>query len=81
LQILEPIIEADRSSATYQEDLAVAYRLSAQAHHQKGDDDVAVELIDKAIAVVRRMHALQSYRESDKNTLAEMEQEKRSYSR
>ncbi len=48
-ETLRPIAEADPNSATTLGDLGMTYRLSAQAHHQKGENPEALGLIDRAI--------------------------------
>ena len=76
---LQPIAEADSSSATTIGDLGMAYRLAAQAYHQKGENRTAAALVEKAIAIVRRLQDSKALRESEKELLAELEQEKAAY--
>ena len=80
-QTLQPIVEADSSSATTLGDLGMAYRLLAQAHHQKGENQKAAELVEKSIAITRRLQELKALRDSEKGLLAELEQEKANYAR
>jgi len=79
IEILIPIVEADQKTLTYQYDLSMAYRLSAQASHQKGNRAQAAEFIDKAIAVIQILEELNALREADKNLSAELEKEKAEY--
>lgn len=81
IEILIPITEADKETTTYQYDLGLAYRLSAQAHFKKGEKAKAAEHIDKAIAVIQKLKELNSLRESDKNLLVELENEKAEYNK
>nr|MBA3608102.1 serine/threonine protein kinase [Chthoniobacterales bacterium] len=78
-EILQPIVAADPKSATSQGDLGMAYRLQAQAHHQKGNDREAAGLVDKAIEIVRRLKGQKSLRDSEKDLLAVLEKEKATY--
>ncbi len=57
----------------------MAYRLQAQAHHQKGNDREAAGLVDKAIEIVRRLKGQKSLRDSEKDLLAVLEKEKATY--
>ncbi len=79
IETLTPIAAADRESTMYQYDLAMAYRLAAQVRNRKGEKSKAVEFADKATAIFRRLEDAHSLRESDKNILAELEQEKAEY--
>ena len=79
IEILTPIVEADRKTLTHQYDLAMAYRLSAQVYNQKGDRSKAAEFIDKAIVMIQKLKELNALRESDKDLLAELEKEKAEY--
>lgn len=78
IETLLPIVEADKE-ATYQYDLAYAYRLFAQAVYQKGDKAKAAEFADKAIAIINQLKTENSLRESDKDLLTELENEKAEY--
>jgi tetratricopeptide (TPR) repeat protein len=79
-KILQPIVEADPKSATTQGDLGMTYRLQAQAQHQKGNNREAIGLVDKAIKNAHRVRDLNSLRDSEKDELAELENEKAGYS-
>jgi serine/threonine protein kinase len=74
-----PIVEADQETTTYQYDLGLAYRLSAQTFNAKGDKEKANENIDKAIAIIKKLKDMNSLRDADKNLLAELEMEKAGY--
>lgn len=76
-----PIAEADKETTTYKYDIAVAYRLSAEACHQKGEKPKAMELIDKAVAIIQQLKSINSLRDADKNLLAQLEQEKANYTK
>ncbi|MBA2435982.1 MAG: protein kinase [Chthoniobacterales bacterium] len=78
-ETLQPIVTADPNSATTLGDLGMAYRLLAQAHHQKGESGKAVELVEQAIAVSKNLLQQNSIRDSEKGQLAELEQEKAQY--
>jgi tetratricopeptide (TPR) repeat protein len=80
-EILQPIVKADPNSTTTLGDLGTTYRFLAQAHHLKREDLQANELIDKAIAITRDLIQRQAVRDTDKNTLAELEMEKATYAR
>ncbi len=80
-ETLLPIVEADQNNTTYQYDLGFAYRLSAQAFHKKNEDGKAIEFVEKAITIFEKLRELNALRESDKNLLAELEQEKAEYVR
>ena len=77
--MLQPNVAADPNSATIQGDLGMAYRLTAQAYHQKGENEKAGELVDKAIRIVAALEKNNSVRDSEKGLLAELEQEKAKY--
>ncbi len=79
IQILIPIAEADQATPTIRYDLGMAYRLSAEAHYQKGDKAKAVELMDKAIGLIQNLKELNALRETDKNLMTELENEKAHY--
>ena len=78
-ETLRPIVEADPNSTTTLGDLGMTYRLSAQAHHQKGENAKAIKLIDKAIGIVAALEKQKSLRDSEKGLLAELEEEKARY--
>ena len=78
-QTLQPIVEADSSSTTTLGDLGMAYRLLAQAHHQKGENQKAVELVEKAIAISKDLIQQSAVRDSEKDLLAELEIERAKY--
>ncbi|MEO5719102.1 MAG: protein kinase, partial [Chthoniobacterales bacterium] len=78
-EIMRPIVAADPNSATSLGDLGMAYRLQAQAHHQKGNHREAVGMVDKAIEIAQRLRKQKSSRDSEKNLLAELEKEKAAY--
>ncbi|HEV3409601.1 MAG TPA: protein kinase, partial [Chthoniobacterales bacterium] len=80
-ETLRPIVEADPRTTTYQYDLGFAHRLAAQASSQTGDKNKAREHVEQAIAIVEKLRELNALRDSDKNLLAELEQEKAEYSR
>ncbi len=78
-EILQPIVAADPKSATSLGDLGMAYRLQAQALHQKGNHREAVGMVDKAIEIAQRLKEEKSSRDSEKDLLAELEKEKAAY--
>ncbi len=78
---LHPIIETDKEVTTYQYDSSVAYRLIAEAYFKKGEKAKAIENVDKAAAIIRRLTELNSLKESDKDLIAEIEKEKAEYSK
>ena len=78
---MEPLAEADHANTTYQYDLGLANRLAAQAFHQKGESARAVEHVEKATTIFVRLRDLNALRESDRNVLAELEQERIAYTR
>jgi tetratricopeptide (TPR) repeat protein len=80
-KLLQPIVEAGSESATFQEDLGMVYRLSAQAYHQKNDDENAIERVDKAITIVRKLKKQSPTAGLERNLLSELETEKASYSK
>ncbi len=57
----------------------MAYRLLAQAHHQKGENQKAVELVEKAIAISKDLIQQSAVRDSEKDLLAELEKERAKY--
>ena len=79
IEIMIPITEADKETTTYLYDLSMAYRLSAEANFQKGNNAEAVQFIEKAIALIQKLKELNSLRETDKNLLAELEKERLEY--
>lgn len=79
IQILIPIAEADQATPTIRYDLGMAYRLSAEAHYQKGDQAKAVALMDKAIGLIQNLKELNALRATDKNLMTELENEKAVY--
>ncbi len=78
---LIPIVEADKQSTTYQYDLGLAYRLSAQAFYLKDEKAKASEFIDKAIVIAQQLKESNSLRDTDKNLLTELANEKAEYNR
>lgn len=78
-EALQPIVEADPLTTTYQYDLGMAHRLTAQACHKKGDNAKAIEQVDRAAAIFAKLRDVSSLRESDKNILEELELEKSQY--
>lgn len=78
IEMMIPIIESN-NEATYQNDLALAYRLSAMAFSRLKNKAKAVEFIDKAIAIIRKLSDEKALRDSDKNLLTELETEKSEY--
>ncbi len=78
-ETLRPIVEADQLNTTYQYDLGMANRLVAQAFHKKGENAKAIEHVDRAATIFARLRDSNSLRESDKNVLSEVEQEKSTY--
>ncbi len=80
-EIMRPIVAADPNSATSLGDLGMAYRLQAQAQQQKGNHHEAAGMVDKAIAIVRRVKEQKSLRDSEKDLLADLEKEKAEYLR
>ncbi len=81
IEIMIPIAEADKNTTTYQYDVAVAYRLSAEASFQKGDKLKAVEFINKVIPIIQKLKDENALRDADKNLLSELEQEKNLYAK
>lgn len=80
IETLTPIIEVNEEK-TYQYDLAMSFRLSANAHNQKNNKPKAIEFIEKAIAIVQKLKDANSLRDTDKNLLAELETERSDYSK
>ena len=78
-ETLQPIVKADPGSTTTLGDLGMVYRLSAQAHHQKGENGLATGLVTQAIEIVQKLEARKALRDSEKGLLAELEQEKAQY--
>lgn len=76
-----PIAEQDKETTTYQYDLAIGHRLIAESYFKLANNAAAVENIDRAIALVNGLTSQNAIRESDKSLLAEMEQEKRTYTK
>jgi eukaryotic-like serine/threonine-protein kinase len=81
IETLIPIVEADKETTTYQYDLGMAYRLSAQASHQKGEKTKAIVFIDKAIDIFQNLRELNAIRDADKNIFRELEKEKADYAK
>jgi tetratricopeptide (TPR) repeat protein len=79
IETLIPIAEADKETTTYQYDLAITYRLSANAHNQKNNKPKAAEFIVKAIDIIKKLKDQNAIRETDKNLLTELENEKSIY--
>lgn len=79
IEIMVPIAEADKGTTTNLYDLSMSYRLSAEAHYQKGNKVKAVEFVDKAIALIRQLKELNALRDVDKDLLTELEKEKAVY--
>ena len=80
-ETLIPVVETDKEATTFQIDLELAYRLSAQAYFSKGEKLKAVESIDKAIAIIKNINQSNSLTESNKNALSEMEAERNNYNK
>lgn len=81
IQIMTAISEADQATTTNRYDLAMAYRLSAQAYYEKGDKAKAAEFIDTAINLVRQLKDAGALRDADKNLPAELENEKAEFAK
>lgn len=81
LDTMAPIAEADPNTTTYQYDIAIGHRLSAEVFSAKGDVARAVESIDKSIAIIRHLKSVNSLRDVDKDLLSELETEKTTYLR
>ncbi|MEO8572730.1 MAG: hypothetical protein ABI481_02085, partial [Pyrinomonadaceae bacterium] len=79
VDILVPIAEADKETPTNRYDISMAYRLSSEAHFRKGDKARAVELIDKAIALVTELKEINALSEKDKDLIGELEIERAAY--
>ncbi|CAN5600643.1 hypothetical protein BH18VER1_BH18VER1_11800 [soil metagenome] len=79
--ILQPIVAADPDSATTRGDLAMTYRLQAQAQHQKGNNREAIGLVDQAITITERLRDLKALRDSERDELADLAKEKAEYTR
>lgn len=76
-----PIADNDKETTTYQYDLAVGHRLIAESYFKTANSTAAVENIDKAIFLTNGLKDQNAIRESDKNLLAELEQERSLYSK
>ncbi len=81
IDIMVPIAEADKATTTYQYDVGIAHRLSAQVYFETGDAGKAIESIDKALAIIRHLKEIDSLRDTDKDLLTELENEKAEYLR
>jgi tetratricopeptide (TPR) repeat protein len=81
IEIMTGIAEVDKATTTNQFDLALAYRLSAQAFYEKGDRTKAVEYVEKAIALITRLKEAEAIRDADKNLPAELEAERAAYAK
>jgi serine/threonine protein kinase/tetratricopeptide (TPR) repeat protein len=73
IETMIPIAAADAETTTYQYDLAIAYRLTAQTLSARGDKAKANEYIDKAIAIIQKLKDINSLRDADKDLLAELQ--------
>jgi non-specific serine/threonine protein kinase/serine/threonine-protein kinase len=81
IEIMTGIAEVDKATTTNQFDLALAYRLSAQAFYEKGERAKAVEYVEKAIALITRLKEAEAIRDADKNLPAELEAERAAYAK
>ncbi len=79
IETMIPIAEADKETTTYQYDIGIAHRLSAQVVFHKGDAPGAIAAINQAIAIIRHLKDVNSLRDTDKDLLAELEKEKTQY--
>lgn len=79
IEIMIPVAEADKATTTNRYDIGIAYRLSAEAYFRKGEKTKAVELMDKAIALVTELKELNALRDADKNLISELEKERTAY--
>lgn len=78
---MEPIVKKDPETTTYQYDLSIGHRLIAESYFKSGDAAAAVENIDRAIVLIDGLKAQNAIRDTDKNLIAELAQEKLSYSK
>ena len=81
IEMMIPIAEADKETTTYQYDLAIAYRLSAEAFAKRNNKTDAVESIKKAITLIEKLKELNSLRDTDKDLIGELEKELAEYSK
>ncbi|CAN5573379.1 hypothetical protein BH10ACI3_BH10ACI3_16770 [soil metagenome] len=81
IETMEPIAEADKETTTYQYDISIAHRLSAQVFSHQGKLSQAVQSVDKAISIIQHLQDLRSLRDTDKDLLTELENEKSGYLR
>jgi len=78
---MEQIVKKDPETTTYQHDLSIGHRLIAESYFKSGDTAAAVENIDRAIVLIDGLKAQNAIRDTDKNLIAELAQEKLSYSK
>lgn len=76
-----PIAEKDPETTTYRYDLSIGHRLIAESYFKSGDPRSAAENIERAIALVGALKTENALRDSDKNLIAELEQEKLNYTK
>ena len=76
---MEIVAAKDVETTTYRYDLSVGHRLVAESYFKSGNKAAAAENIDRAISLVNGLKDLNAVRESDKNLLAELEQERLVY--
>jgi len=80
IKTMMPIAEADKETTTYQYDIAIAHRLNAQVHFQRGQAKLAIDATNKAIEIIEHLGKISALRDTDKGLLTELEQEKSQYS-
>lgn len=79
IETLTAVVAADPPTTTNRFDLAVAYRLAAQAAFQLGDRPKAIEHIDRSIPLIKALIAEQAIRNTDAQMLTELEAERTEY--
>lgn len=81
VKTLIPIVAADPGTTTYLYDLGVGHRLLAEALSKKGDRTGALENIERALAIAIELRDKNSLRDSDKDLIAQIQNEKAAYSK
>ncbi len=76
---MEKVVETDKTVTSYQTELAKTYRSMATAYNKNGDKSKALELIDKALAIISKLNRQNNLNYADKNLLEELEREKAEY--
>jgi non-specific serine/threonine protein kinase/serine/threonine-protein kinase len=78
---LEKVVDNDKTVLSYQADLANVYRSTAKGFAKMQDKSKALEFVNKAITIVKKLSEMNTLRASDKNLLTELEGEKNEYSK